>query len=70
MKTKKLILFSLILTLCISFSCEKEDPVIKVTAVSVNENRMTITEGDINKLHVSIHPEKATNKKVTWKSKD
>jgi uncharacterized protein YjdB len=68
MKTKKLILFSLILTLCISFSCEKEDPVIKVTAVSVNENRMTITEGDINKLHVSIHPEKATNKKVTWKS--
>lgn len=68
MKTKKRILFSLIFALCITFSCEKEDPVIKVTAVSVSENSLTMTEGDINKLHVSINPEKATNKKVTWKS--
>lgn len=68
MKTKKRVLFSLIFALCITFSCEKEDPVIKVTAVSVSENSLTMTEGDINKLHVSINPEKATNKKVTWKS--
>lgn len=68
MKTKRLILLSLIFALCIPFSCEKEDPVVKVTAVSVSENRVTITEGDLNKLHITINPEKATNKKVTWKS--
>ncbi|MCE5204480.1 MAG: Ig-like domain-containing protein [Porphyromonadaceae bacterium] len=68
MQTTKRIFILLFFVLCILFSCEKEDPVIKVTAVTVSEDRMTITEGDINKLHVTINPEKATNKKVTWKS--
>ncbi|MCE5178003.1 MAG: Ig-like domain-containing protein [Porphyromonadaceae bacterium] len=68
MKTKRLILCALILTLIMPISCEKVDPVIKVTAVSVSESSLTMTAGDFNKLHVSINPEKATNKNVAWKS--
>jgi uncharacterized protein YjdB len=68
MKPGRLILYLLFFSLCIPYSCEKEDPVIKVTSVSVSENSLTITEGDINKLNFSISPENATNKNVIWKS--
>lgn len=57
----------MIFALCIPFSCEKEDAIM-ITSVSVSENRMTFTEGDISKLKVIISPEKATNKRVSWKS--
>lgn len=68
MKTKRLVLYLIIFTFCAHFSCEKEDPSIKVTSVSVSENSMVVTEGYNNKLQITISPEKATNKKVTWRS--
>lgn len=68
MKIKRLTLLLIVFVLCVLFSCEKEDPVIKVTSVSVNVNRISITEGNLNKLYATISPENATNKNVTWKS--
>lgn len=68
MKTKKLILLLIIFALGVTNSCEKEESVIKVTSVSVSESSINITEGDINKLQITISPENATNKKATWKS--
>jgi uncharacterized protein YjdB len=70
MKNKKLLLLLIVFGLCLPFACEKEDEVIKVISVSMSENRMTLTEGDVNKLHVTFNPENATNKNVTWKSSD
>ena len=61
-------MYLIIFALCMPFSCEKEDPAIKISSVSVSENSMIVTEGDINKLQITISPEKATNKNVTWKS--
>jgi len=61
-------LYLIIFALCMPFSCEKEDATIKISSVSVSENSMIVTEGDINKLQITISPEKATNKNVTWKS--
>ena len=61
-------MYLIIFALCMPYSCEKEDPAIKISSVSVSENSMIVTEGDINKLQITISPEKATNKNVTWKS--
>src|SRR5690554_5757249 len=70
MKNKKLLLLLIVFGLCLRFACEKDDEVIKVIAVSMSENRMTHTEGEVNKLHVTFNPENAANKNVTWKSSD
>ncbi len=61
-------MYLMIFILGVPFSCEKEDPVIKIASVSVSENRMNVTEGDVNKLQITISPDNATNKRVTWKS--
>ncbi len=70
MESKKLIFLLIIIALLVPSSCEKEDPVIKVTSVSISKNSIVVTEGDINKLQATVSPADATNKSVTWKSSD
>ena len=68
MKKRKLVLFLFLIAVCIPYSCDSEDPIVPVKTVSLNESHLTITEGDLSRLNVTISPEGATNKKVTWKS--
>jgi len=68
MKTKYSILLLFILAIPLFFSCGDEEPVIKVTSVTLYKTSVTMIEGDSETLTASIAPSDATNKKVTWKS--
>ena len=59
------------------FSCEKpedkakeEDNSIKVSSVSLNKSKLTLTEGESFNLVATILPEDATDQDVTWNSSD
>ena len=43
---------------------------IPVTGVSLDQNALTLTEGDTVQLTATVEPANATNKGVTWKSSD
>jgi len=47
---------------------DEKDETIKVTKVSLNKTKLTLTEGDSEKLNATVNPTDATNKNVTWKS--
>jgi uncharacterized repeat protein (TIGR02543 family) len=50
-------------------SCEKEEePVIPVTDVNLNSDRLALITGDKQPLQVTVLPDNATNKSVVWKS--
>ena len=70
MKTKYLILLLSISAIPLFFSCEDEEPVIKVTSVTLNETSVSMVESGSETLIPTIAPVNATNKKVTWKSSD
>ena len=78
MKSKiiKSILFSTIgilstsaITPMVLTSCgKKNQQVVHVTGVTLNETKLELVEGGIAQLTATVLPENATNKKVTWKS--
>ena len=69
MKTKILTLALAVLTIGLLGSCEKEDPKISVTCVSLDKTELTITVGDPDvKLTATVAPENATDKSVNWSS--
>ncbi len=47
-----------------------EEPTISVTDIQINENIDNLEVGEGRKLTVSINPNNATDKNVTWKSSD
>lgn len=47
-----------------------EEPTISVTDIQINENIDNLEVGENRKLTVSINPNDATDKNVTWKSSD
>jgi len=49
---------------------EEKEQTVKVTKVSLNKTKLTLTEGQSEKLKATVEPTDATNKNVTWKSSD
>ena len=47
-----------------------EPEVIAVTGVSLDKTSVELTEGDETTLTATVNPDNATNKNVTWKSRD
>lgn len=43
-------------------------PIVKVSAVSINKNKVSLVVGGSDTLSVEISPSNATNKAITWKS--
>ena len=70
MRTKNLRLFSaLAAVLMILGSCgPKEDPVVEVTGISINQSSLSIARGGSANLTATVTPSNATDKTVTWSS--
>ena len=63
-----LALCALLFTACQKESKEKPQNPIPVTGVSLNINELTLVPGDSTTLIVTVQPDNATNKTVTWTS--
>ena len=50
------------------YSCEKDDPYIKVTEVSIDKGFLTMVESHTEQLNAVVSPSGATNKNVKWTS--
>jgi uncharacterized protein YjdB len=62
-------LLSVILAVTLAFAgCKKDDMPIRVTAVNLDKETLSIPEGGTETLKATIVPEDAENKEVTWKS--
>ena len=67
---RKTINFLVITILVFMFpvSCEKDDPIISVTSVSISKPSLNMLEGETESLSATVLPDNANNKKTTWKS--
>lgn len=68
---KTLLLCTLAFVLCLS--CEKEPATpkdVNVVSVSLSPTSLAMVEGETKSINVSVSPENATNKNVTWSSSD
>ena len=69
MKTKLFTLALAALTIGLLGSCEKENPKVPVTGVTLDKTAMEITVGDADvKLTATVAPENAIDKTVSWSS--
>ena len=58
-----------VLTIGLLGSCEKDDPKVSVTGVTLDKTTLTITVGDADvKLTATVAPDNATDKTVSWSS--
>ncbi|MCL2289236.1 MAG: Ig-like domain-containing protein, partial [Bacteroidetes bacterium] len=60
----------ILLAPAIMASCKKEEPVINVTSVGLNNSELTLNAGESETLKAFVSPTAATNKDVTWTSSD
>ncbi|MDR2651370.1 MAG: Ig-like domain-containing protein [Prevotellaceae bacterium] len=67
---KGIILSAIICIASISCHKDKEEIKVPVTSVKLNKHEISLTVGSKEALLPTIMPANATNKKVTWKSKD
>lgn len=67
-RTKLSLITTFFLALLFIAGCDKEDPVIKVTGVTLNKSAVTLIEGDSENLSATVLPAEADNKKVSWQS--
>ena len=64
-----MLLITAIFTAAMTWSCGKdEEPVIKVTGVTLSKTSLTLVEEQTENLSATVAPATATNKKVSWKS--
>ena len=68
MKQLKYLLIITIAAVISIVGCTKDDPVIKVTAISLNKTSLAMLEGESESLSATITPAEATNKKLVWSS--
>ncbi|MCR5068591.1 MAG: Ig-like domain-containing protein [Prevotella sp.] len=52
------------------YTLELEVQPIEVSSVSLNKSSLTITEGDVEKLTVTVIPANATDQSITWTTSD
>ena len=57
MKKIKPILFYLLFVISMTYSCEDKDPVIMVTAVSLNKTSLTLIEAESDTLTATVLPD-------------
>ena len=68
---KRLSAISLMLFLILALaSCEEPVLEIKVSAITLNSESLSMTEGDTFKLNATVSPDNATDKTVIWTSSD
>ena len=60
-----IIIFSLLI---LFYSCEKDDPYIKVTEVSIDKGFLTMVESHTEQLNAVVSPSGSTNKNLKWTS--
>ena len=71
----------LLFVLCIVVACQKESNTsiggnddnskpVEVASVSINKSQITIEEGQTEKLIVTVSPDNASDKSVSWKTSD
>ena len=46
------------------------DPVIPVESITIDKTEMTLSIGETSAISATVHPDNATNKKVSWSSSD
>ena len=68
MKVKRLIPLLFICILSLMFSCEEDEPVIKVKSVTLSKTSLVLYVGSSEILTTTITPSDATIKNVEWKS--
>lgn len=72
MKLSKLFLVTitsvLFLLATVVVSCDNDEPVITVTGVTLNKNKVTKTVGETEQLTATVAPADASNTNVTWTS--
>ncbi len=69
MNIKRFFIISIIAALVASLgSCKKEDPVVEVTGISLNQSSLSIARGGSTSLTATVSPSNATDKTVTWSS--
>ncbi len=69
MKTKLFTLAIAALSIGLLSSCEKDDPTVSITGVTLEPATLEVTVGDADvKLTATVAPENATNKTVSWSS--
>lgn len=61
---------SLLLPLMVVFSSCKDEELIEVESIELNESSITLKEDETVRLTVTIHPANATDKAVVWGSED
>lgn len=69
MKSKKIVSSLFIFVLLFTY-CEKEDNVISVQSVTLDETSLSLSVGDTERLVATVTPDDATNKNVVWSSSD
>ena len=67
---KRLLYFIVLATIAISsvLSCQQEPEEIRVSSISLSKSTLELTVGDQVSLDVTISPDNATNKKISWSS--
>jgi hypothetical protein len=68
MKLARLVSIIMFSILTLFYSCEKNDPFIKVTDVFIDKGFVTMVESNALKLNAVVSPSSATNKKLKWTS--
>lgn len=68
MKVKRLIPLLFICILSLMFSCEEDEPVIKVKSVTLSKTSLVLYVGSSEILTTTLTPSDATIKNVEWKS--
>ena len=64
-------ILSLLATLSLLISCQEEqNPVIEVSCISIEQDDMTLEEGESAKLSAIVLPEDADDKTISWSSSD
>lgn len=67
--------FMMLLSVLVLFSCEKTpqeqpDTEVKVTGVSLDKTELTLQEGETGTLLVTVSPDNASNKTISWSSSE
>lgn len=63
-------LLPVIALLCVITSCEKEKKTVQVESLKLEPSELSLTEGEVSELSVTILPEDATDKTIYWESSD